>query len=99
MDKDSIVSIVCEVTDVSRETLFSPQRHKLAAHARMLAFYLIRDFAKVSSAFQASFWHRDHTTVLSGIRRVDHLLETSEQMRDWYMRCVTMIAASKRKAA
>lgn len=99
MDKDAIVNIVCEVTNISRDEIFGKSRLFKYTQPRMLAYYLIRDFAKVSTTFQHFYWNLDRATISCGIKRIDHLLETSEQMRDWYMRCVCMIAASKRKVA
>lgn len=99
MDKDAIVNIVCEVTNISREEMFGKSRLRKYTHPRMLAYLLIQDFSKVSSTFQSFYWKLERSTISAGIKRADQLFETSEQMRDWYTRCINIIAASKRKVA
>lgn len=90
--KEQIATAVCDVCGVTQDQMFSPQRTKSAVKARSLAMYLIRDLMNVSSPFIASFFTRDHSTVLAAINRAQKNLETSEEYRDLHRKCLEKIA-------
>ena len=90
--KEQIATVVCDVCGVTQDQMFSPQRTKKAVMARGLAIYLIRDLMNVSSPFIASFFNRDHSTVLAAINRAQKNLDTSENYRALHRKCLEKIA-------
>lgn len=90
--KEQIATVVCDVCGVTQDQMFSPQRTKKAFMARALAMCLIRDLLNVSSPFIASFFNRDHSTVLAAINRAQKSLETSEDYRVLHRNCLERIA-------
>lgn len=97
--KEQIVSVVCEVCDVSQSQLFAPGRLTKNVRARQLCWYLFRDLLNISSTFTAIYFKKDHTTVLSGLKRFDLELEHSDEAREHYSRALMMLADSNKKAA
>jgi chromosomal replication initiator protein len=79
----SIVAIqdaVCAVLHLSRDELLSTSRASRVTRARHLAMYLARERTGLSLAAIARAFHRDHSTVLHAIRRVDAELEPGSQL-------------------
>jgi signal transduction histidine kinase len=66
-----IVREVCSQFRLTREELFSKSRVARIAFGRMLAMYLCRLVTKASLARIGDAFHRDHTTVLYAIRRIE----------------------------
>ena len=66
-----IVGEVCSQFRLTREQLFSESRVARIAFGRMLAMYLCRLVTKASLARIGDAFHRDHTTVLYAIRRIE----------------------------
>jgi chromosomal replication initiator protein len=90
--KEQIATVVCDVCGVTQDQMFSPRRHRKAFMARSLAMYLIRDLLNVSSPFIASFFNRDHSTVLNAMNVVQKNLETSEDYRVMHRKCMEALA-------
>jgi signal transduction histidine kinase len=66
-----IVREVCNQFRLTREQLLSKSRVARIAFGRMLAMYLCRLVTKASLARIGAAFHRDHTTVLYAIRRIE----------------------------
>ncbi len=69
-----IQSAVCGHFRVTNDALLSKDRHKSVAFARQVAMYLCRQRLKCSfPELGRAFGNRDHTTVMSAVRRVEAL--------------------------
>ncbi|HTM44365.1 MAG TPA: chromosomal replication initiator protein DnaA [Polyangiaceae bacterium] len=76
-----IQRIVCSHFRLSNADLLSRDRHKSVAFARQVAMYLCRQRLKCSFPELArAFGNRDHTTVMSAVRRVEALRQTDPQV-------------------
>ncbi len=72
---------VCGHFRVTNSELLSKDRHKSVAFARQVAMYLCRQRLKCSfPELGRAFGNRDHTTVMSAVRRVEKLLEEDPQV-------------------
>lgn len=69
-----IQTAVCGHFRVTNDALLSKDRHKSVAFARQVAMYLCRQRLKCSfPELGRAFGNRDHTTVMSAVRRVEAL--------------------------
>ncbi|MEN9579119.1 MAG: chromosomal replication initiator protein DnaA, partial [Pseudomonadota bacterium] len=76
-----IQSAVCGHFRVTNSELLSKDRHKSVAFARQVAMYLCRQRLKCSfPELGRAFGNRDHTTVMSAVRRVASLRQTDPQV-------------------
>lgn len=66
-----IVLEVLNETGVQPDDIFSPKRTRHVAHARQECFLRIRDRTSMSLPAIGRLFHRDHTTVLQGIRAAE----------------------------
>jgi chromosomal replication initiator protein len=72
---EAIQEAVCAVLHLSRDELLSTRRTPRVARARQLAMYLSRELTDQPLAQIARAFHRDHSTVLHAIRRINTALE------------------------
>lgn len=83
-DPTSVADIqraVCGHFRLSNSELLSKDRHKSVAFARQVAMYLCRRRLKCSfPELGRAFGNRDHTTVLSAVRRVESLKNSDPQV-------------------
>ncbi len=74
MSVADIQNAVCRHFRLSSAELLSKDRHKSVAFARQVAMYLCRQRLKCSfPELGRAFGNRDHTTVMSAVRRVEQL--------------------------
>ncbi len=72
---------VCNHFRVTNADLLSKDRHKSVAFARQVAMYLCRQRLKSSfPELGRAFGNRDHTTVMSAVRRVESLRKRDPQV-------------------
>ncbi|MBX3183193.1 MAG: chromosomal replication initiator protein DnaA [Polyangiaceae bacterium] len=72
---------VCNRFSLTNAELLSKDRHKSVAFARQVAMYLCRQRLRCSyPELGRSFGNRDHTTVMSAVRRVEALRQTDPQV-------------------
>jgi chromosomal replication initiator protein len=72
---------VCHHFQLSNAHLISKDRHKSVAFARQVAMYLCRQRLKCSfPELGRAFGNRDHTTVMSAVRRVEELRQRDPQV-------------------
>ncbi len=64
-----ITEAVCEVFDVSKSELMSSRRDQRACIPRMAAYKICRDITGWSYPRIGRHFGRDHTSVISGVRR------------------------------
>lgn len=76
-----IQKAVCNHFRVTNADLLSKDRHKSVAFARQVAMYLCRQRLKSSfPELGRAFGNRDHTTVMSAVRRVETLRKRDPQV-------------------
>ena len=74
-----IISQVCKFYGISESVLRSNQRTKNVADARHVAIYLIREITHLSLPDIGNELGRDHTTILSSVRKIEQLLESGNK--------------------
>jgi chromosomal replication initiator protein len=78
---EDIQRAVCHHFQLSNSHLISKDRHKSVAFARQVAMYLCRQRLKCSfPELGRAFGNRDHTTVMSAVRRVEELRQRDPQV-------------------
>jgi chromosomal replication initiator protein len=81
MSVEDIQRAVCSHFRLSNTDLLSKDRHKSVAFARQVAMYLCRQRLKCSfPELGRAFGNRDHTTVMSAVRRVEQLRQKDPQV-------------------
>ncbi|HYP78462.1 MAG TPA: chromosomal replication initiator protein DnaA [Polyangiaceae bacterium] len=81
MSVEDIQRAVCGHFRLSNSDLLSKDRHKSVAFARQVAMYLCRQRLKCSfPELGRAFGNRDHTTVMSAVRRVEALRQRDPQV-------------------
>jgi chromosomal replication initiator protein len=81
MSVEDIQRAVCNHFRMSNSELLSKDRHKSVAFARQVAMYLCRQRLKCSfPELGRAFGNRDHTTVMSAVRRVEQLRQKDPQV-------------------
>jgi len=79
---EDVQRAVCHYFKLKSGDLLSKDRHKTVAHARHVAMYLCRERLKSSlPELGRAFGNRDHTTVMSAVRKVKTLRETNPETR------------------
>jgi chromosomal replication initiator protein len=79
---EDIQRIVCHHFKLRSAELVSKDRHKSVAFARHVAMYLCKHRLKCSfPELGRAFGNRDHTTVMSAVRKVDHLRSVDSEVR------------------
>ena len=78
---EDIQRAVCSHFHLTSSELLSKDRHKSVAFARQVAMYLCRQRLKCSfPELGRAFGNRDHTTVMSAVRRVEALRQRDPQV-------------------
>jgi chromosomal replication initiator protein len=79
---EDIQRVVCHHFKLRSTDLLSKDRHKSIAFARHVAMYLCKQRLKCSfPELGRAFGNRDHTTVISGVRKIEHLRTTDPEVR------------------
>ncbi len=79
---EDIQRIVCHHFKLRSADLVSKDRHKSIAFARHVAMYLCKQRLKCSfPELGRAFGNRDHTTVMSAVRKVDSLRQNDAEVR------------------
>jgi chromosomal replication initiator protein len=79
---DDIQRIVCHHFKLRTSDLLSKDRHKSIAFARHVAMYLCKNRLKCSfPELGRAFGNRDHTTVMSAVRKVEALRASDPEVR------------------
>jgi hypothetical protein len=68
--RDAILLIVAAAYDLQPDDILGSDRHKGTAEARMVTYWLLRTLTKSSFPEIGKYLHRDHTTVMAGVRRI-----------------------------
>jgi len=81
VDIDPIQREVARYFKIAVEDLRIDRRTKALAHARQVAMYLSRKLTKSSFPEIAQRFNKDHSTVISAVRKVEKLRETEAPVR------------------
>lgn len=81
VDVELIQREVARYYKVTVEALREDRRHKALSHARQVAMYLCRKLTKSSFPEIASRFNKDHSTVISAVRKVEGLRETDASVK------------------
>jgi chromosomal replication initiator protein len=96
MSVEDIQRAVCGHFRLSNADLLSKDRHKSIAFARQVAMYLCRQRLKCSfPELGRAFGNRDHTTVMSAVRRVEALRQKDPQVNAHLEAIEQRLAASE----
>ena len=79
---EDVQKAACEYYGLAMKELLSDRRHRGVSLPRMVAMYVTRERLKLSYPdIGRRFGGKDHTTVISGYRKIQGLLETDEQVQ------------------
>jgi chromosomal replication initiator protein len=79
---EDIQRVVCHHFKLRSVDLLSKDRHKSIAFARHVAMYLCKQRLKCSfPELGRAFGNRDHTTIISAVRKVEHLRTSDAEVR------------------
>ena len=79
MSLDDIQQACCKYFNIRLADLKSHRRHRAVSYPRMVAMYLCRQRLGTSyPQIGEAFGGKDHTTVLSAVRKIDALIEKSD---------------------
>jgi chromosomal replication initiator protein len=79
---EDVQRVVCHHFKLRSGDLLSKDRHKSIAFARHVAMYLCKQRLKCSfPELGRAFGNRDHTTVMSAVRKVEHLRSSDVEVR------------------
>lgn len=74
-DLELIKSLVCEEFNISRSRLTGPSRSKAIVTARLVGYWLSFKYTEHSSVTIGCAFKKDSTTILSGIRNAEVMIE------------------------
>lgn len=75
---NKMIQIICTHCGVSVDTLKLNGRTKEVVKARHLCFYFMKHKPKMTLAMIARFFNKDHTTVLSAIRKINGFIKIND---------------------
>jgi chromosomal replication initiator protein len=82
LDVEEVQKTVCSYFNLRMSDIKSQRRHRSYAVPRMIAMYLCRKALGLSyPELGERFGGKDHTTVLSAVRRIESLMGTDERVR------------------
>lgn len=81
VDAEQIQREVARYYKVAVDELRGERRVKNVAHARQVAMYLCRTLTPASLPEIGKKFNKDHSTVLTSVRKIEQLKEASEQLR------------------
>jgi chromosomal replication initiator protein len=79
---DDVIKAVCNHFNLRSSDVLGKDRHRSVAHARHVAIYLCRQRLKCSyPELGRHFGHRDHTSVMHAVKKVEALRVADPEMR------------------
>lgn len=82
----NIIKIVSDITDVDIDSIMSKKKQANICDARHLAIYFIREYTDLSLPQIADIFKRDHTTIMSNIRKVESLNDYNKEFKRFFDR-------------
>jgi len=79
---EAIQREVSSYFDIKLHDLKGPKRHRAVAHPRMIAMYLARRLTAMSfPEIGSRFGGKDHSTVISAVRKIERLVQSDPSLR------------------
>ena len=95
-----IEAAVCARFGLTAEILRGPKKQRGIARPRQIVMFLAREMTPLSYPQIGAHFHRDHTTVLSGERRIRALMAERPKLAEYVKQCRALVcrARSSRRA-
>lgn len=77
-DIKNIVSIVTEVTGITKEQIMSKDRHVDLADARHIAIALCRNYSSIGVVNLGAIFNRDHSTIIHACTKTQGLINNDK---------------------
>ncbi len=91
---NTIIKTVCTYGNINRNVLISPWRKREICELRHIAMELIRKNTALSLVnIGVELGGRDHSSVISGISKVNDLFDTDKQFRGKYLQVEYLLSA------
>jgi chromosomal replication initiator protein len=94
-----IEAAVCARFGLTPEILRGPQKHRGIARPRQIVMFLAREMTTLSYPRIGAHFHRDHTTVLFGERRIRELMEKKPKVADYVRECRALVQPREKETA
>jgi chromosomal replication initiator protein len=78
---------VCAKSKLPRDRIRGTGRSRRVARLRQIVFYLCRELTNASYPKIAQHFYKDNTTVLSGVRRIQSLIQTNPKVAAYVDEC------------
>lgn len=88
-----ITTAVCTAFNVEKTALLSPRRNADLPLARFAAYKLARDMTNYSLPTIGRVYHRDHTTVMHGLKRANKMLAENAHFTTRYSKAKELVSA------
>lgn len=80
---DLIINIVCEHFNITLNDIASRKKNQQIAYPRQIAMYLCKHYTDKSlQEIAAALGKKDHSTIIHGIKRIEHDLETNTTLQN-----------------
>lgn len=76
LEGKNLVFLIATYGDVPISNIFSNKRDQKTATVRNVSFYFLRKYSRMSFPEIGRMMSRDHSTVQSGVRRIQDMLDT-----------------------
>lgn len=94
-----IEAAVCARFGLTPEILRGPKKHRGIARPRQIVMYLAREMTLLSYPRIAAWFHRDHTTVLWGERRIRQLMVEKPKVAAYVRECRALVKPRDKELA
>lgn len=79
---DTIKQLVSQYFEINPMHLVGHRRCVRYVRPRQIAYYLCYKHSDMSYSCIAAAFGKDHTTVISGVKRIEKLMQVDEELRD-----------------
>ena len=94
-----IEAAVCARFGLTAEILRGPKKHRGIARPRQIVMFLAREMTPLSYPQIGAHFHRDHTTVLSGERRIRFLMTERPKVAAYVKECRALVVPREKQQA
>lgn len=94
-----IEAAVCARFGLTPEILRGPQKHRGIARPRQIVMFLAREMTPLSYPRIGAHFHRDHTTVLFGERRIRELMAVKPKLAAYVRECRALVKPREKHRA
>ncbi len=97
LSEDRLIEVVARMRGLSKDDLTGPRKGGPVASARCLAAYIARRLARISTRRLARRFHRDDSSFVRPMARLERRLEADGQLRDEIDRIVQELRVESRQ--